>query len=70
MTHFVTTVQKKDKFDICFAIHDLHPALQVILVWREAVDKEVKLVLTSLHGLLHCLEMAENGLFNLQHFVL
>lgn len=70
MTHFITTVEKKDEFDVCFAVHELHPALQVILVWREAVDKEAELVLVGLHGLLHHLEMIENGLINLQHLVL
>lgn len=55
-TYFITTVKKQDEFDICFAIHDPCPALQVILVPREAVDEEAKLAVIFLHGLLHRLE--------------
>lgn len=59
-THFIAAVEKKDKLDVGFVVHDLHPALQVILVPREAVDKEAALVFVFLHGLLHRLEMTEN----------
>lgn len=58
MTHFITTVKKQDESDICFAVHDLRPALQVILVAREAVYKEAELAFIFLHGLLHRLETA------------
>lgn len=66
MTHFLSTVKEQDESEVCFSSHELRPALQVLLVWREAVDEEVELVLVHLHALLHRLEMIENGLINLQ----
>lgn len=55
-THFITTVEEQDESDVRFAVHDLGPALQVVLVAREAVDEEAELALVFGHGLLHRLE--------------
>lgn len=58
-THFITAVEEQDESDVRFAVHDLRPALQVILVPREAVDEEAEPAFVFLHGLLHRLQMAE-----------
>lgn len=52
-THFITTVKKQDEFDVGFAVHDPRPALQVVLVPREAVNQEAELVFVFFHRLLH-----------------
>lgn len=58
-THFIAAVEEQDESDVCFAVHDLHPALQVILVPREAVNEEPEPAFVFLHGPLHRLQMTK-----------
>lgn len=53
MTYFIAALKEKHKFDICFVVHDGVPALEVVLVTREAVYEETELLLIFLHGLFH-----------------
>lgn len=52
-THLVAAVKEEHKLDICVVVHDLLPALKVVLIARESVDEETKLLLIFLHGVFH-----------------
>lgn len=38
VAYLVAAVKEKHKLDVCFVLHDPVPALQVVLVTREAID--------------------------------
>lgn len=52
-THIVAAVKEEHKLDIRVVVHDLLPALKVVLITRESVDEETKLLLIFLHGVFH-----------------
>ena len=51
--YLIAAVKEKNKFDICLALHDSVPALKVVLIAREAINKEAEFFLVFLHGVFH-----------------
>lgn len=51
--YLVAAVKEEHKLDICVVVHDLLPALKVVLIARESVDEETELLFIFLHGVFH-----------------
>lgn len=53
MMYLIAAVKEKNKFDICFVLHDSVPTLKVVLVARETINEEAEFFLVFLHGVFH-----------------